>query len=90
MTAPQLKLIDELSPEDLPHISLDSGTEDGLIRVAREFAEVLFEKDIPFDFMQMHGEHAGEYWRQALGHFMAIQYEVMQRALGRRPPVDEG
>ena len=84
------KLIDLVPPEELPHISLDCGTEDRLIAGAREFAEILFEKDIPFDFMQMHGQHSGEYWRQALGHFMAIQYEVVQRALGRRPPADEG
>ena len=84
------KLIEEIAPEDLPHITLDCGTEDGLIGGAREMAQILFEKDIPFDFMQMHGRHSGEYWRQALGHFMAIQYEVMQRALGRRPSVDEG
>jgi len=84
------KLIEEVAPEDLPHIYLDCGTEDGLIGGARELAQVLFEKDIPFDFMQMHGRHSGEYWRQSLGHFMAIQYEVMQRALGRRPAVGEG
>lgn len=83
------ELIHEVPPEDLPHIYLDSGTEDRLIGSAREFAQVLFDKDIPFNFMQMQGGHTGEYWRQALGHFMSIQYEVMQRALGRRPPIDQ-
>ncbi|MCH7856844.1 MAG: hypothetical protein IIB37_08845 [Gemmatimonadetes bacterium] len=78
-------LIHQVSAEQLPHIYLDSGTEDGLIRVAREFALVLFENDIPFDFMQMPGGHNGTYWTQSIGHIMSIQYEVMRRALGERP-----
>ncbi len=84
------KLILEVPTENLPHITLDCGTEDGLIAGAKALSQVLMENDIPFDFMQMPGGHSGEYCRQALGHFMAIQYEVMQRALGRRPPVDGG
>ena len=78
-------LIHQVSAEQLPHIYLDSGTEDGLIRVARELALVLFENDIPFDFMQMPGAHNGAYWTQSVGHIMSIQYEVMRRALGERP-----
>ena len=78
-------LIHQVSAEQLPHIYLDSGTEDRLIGVAREFAMVLFENDIPFDFMQMPGAHNGEYWTQSVGHIMSIQYEVMRRALGERP-----
>ena len=78
-------LIHEVPHEQLPHIYLDSGTEDGLIRPAREFAQVLFENDIPFDFMQMPGAHNGAYWTQSIGHIMSIQYEVMRRALGERP-----
>jgi len=81
------KLIHQVSPEQLPHIYLDSGTEDGLgfMGLAREFAMVLFENDAPFDFMQMPGGHTGAYWTQSIGHIMSIQYEVMRRALGERP-----
>jgi len=78
-------LIHQVPAEQLPHIYLDSGTEDGLIRPAREFALILFENDIPFDFMQMPGGHNGAYWTQSVGHIMSIQYEVMRRALGERP-----
>jgi len=78
-------LIHEVPHDELPHIYLDSGTEDGLIRPAREFAQILFEKDIPFDFMQMPGAHNRAYWTQSIGHIMSIQYEVMRRALGERP-----
>ena len=79
------KLIHQVPRERLPHIYLDSGTEDRLIQPARELAQVLFEKDIPFDFMQMPGAHNSEYWTQSVGHIMSIQYEVMRRALGERP-----
>ena len=79
------KLIHMVPRERLPHIYLDSGTEDGLIRPARELAQVMFDNDIPFDFMQMPGGHNGTYWTQSIGHIMSIQYEVMRRALGERP-----
>jgi S-formylglutathione hydrolase FrmB len=78
-------LIHQVPHERLPHIYLDSGTEDGLILLARELAQVMFEKDIPFDFMQMSGGHTRPYWTQSVGHIMSIQYEVMRRALGERP-----
>ena len=78
-------LIHQVPSEQIPHIYLDSGTEDRLIQVAREFAQVLFENDIPFDFMQMPGAHNSTYWTQSIGHIMSIQYEVMRRALGERP-----
>jgi hypothetical protein len=35
--------------------------------------------------MQMTGIHNPAYWIQSIGHIMAIQNEVMQRALGQRP-----
>ena len=79
------KLVLQVAQEDLPHIYLDSGTEDRLIGDARAFAQVLFENDVPFDFMQMPGGHNGDYWIQSLGHIVSIQYEVMRRALGERP-----
>lgn len=69
----------------LPHIYIDSGTEDSLVDVAREFMQLLLVNDVPFEYMQSHGRHNSEYWRRSVGHFMNIQYEVMQRALGNRP-----
>ncbi len=78
-------LIPEVPRDRLPHIYVDCGTEDGLIDAAKAFIQILLDNDIPFDFMQMPGEHNPGYWTQAIGHSMSIQYEVMQRALGRRP-----
>ena len=69
----------------MPHIYLDSGTEDGLIQEARELVQLLMVNNVPFDYMQSRGQHNSEYWRRSIGHMMTIQHEVMQRALGNRP-----
>jgi putative tributyrin esterase len=79
------KLILQVPHDKLPHIYLDCGTEDRLIAGARELAAILIEKNIPFDYMQLPGAHNSAYWIQSIGHIMAVQYEVMQRALGQRP-----
>jgi hypothetical protein len=78
-------LIERLPPEQVPHIYLDCGTEDGLIDGAREMAGILMEKNLPFDYMQMAGRHNGAYWTQSVGRIIGVQYEVMRRALGDRP-----
>lgn len=69
----------------MPHIYIDSGTEDGLINEAKEIANILMINNVPFDYMQSPGAHNSEYWRRSIGHMMAIQHEVMHRALGHRP-----
>jgi putative tributyrin esterase len=78
-------LIAQLDNDVLPHIYLDCGTEDRLIGGARELASILMERDVPFDYMQMEGRHNAAYWIQSIGRISAVQYEVMQRALGQRP-----
>jgi S-formylglutathione hydrolase FrmB len=78
-------LIHKVPREQVPHIYIDCGTEDRLIAGARELASVLMEKNLPFNYMQMGGAHNATYWTQSIGHITAVQYEVMQRALGRRP-----
>ena len=78
-------IIYEVPRSQMPHIYMDSGTEDGLVQVAREMAQLLMLNNVPFDYMQDHGTHNSEYWRRSIGHMMTIQNEVMQRALGKRP-----
>ena len=78
-------LVRRIPRDQLPHIYIDCGTDDGLLDAAKAFIQVLLDNDIPFDFMQMPGGHNPGYWTQAIGHSLSIQYEVMQRALGRRP-----
>lgn len=78
-------IIYNVPKSQMPHIYIDSGTEDGLIQEARELAQLLMVNNVPFDYMQSRGRHNSEYWRRSIGHMMAIQSEVMQRALGNRP-----
>jgi S-formylglutathione hydrolase FrmB len=79
------QIIYNVPKNQVPHIYLDSGMEDGLITTALEFMQILLINDVPFEFMQARGRHNSEYWRRSAGHFMSIQYEVMHRALGNRP-----
>ena len=78
-------IIYKVPKSKMPHIYLDSGTEDGLISEAKELAQILMVNDVPFDYMQSRGRHNADYWRRSIGHMMSIQHEVMQRALGNRP-----
>ena len=75
----------DVPKNQIPHMYIDSGTEDGLIREAKELAQILMLNNVPFNYMQTRGRHNSEYWRRSIGHMMAIQTEVMQRALGNRP-----
>jgi S-formylglutathione hydrolase FrmB len=79
------KLVLQVPKDRMPHIYLDCGTDDRLIAGARALAQILIEKDLPFDYMQMGGAHNAAYWMQSIGHMMSVQYEVMKRALGQRP-----
>ncbi len=79
------QIIYTVPKSQLPHIYLDSGTDDSLVNVAREFMQLLLVNNVPFDYMQSRGRHNSEYWRRSVGHLMSIQYEVMHRALGNRP-----
>jgi putative tributyrin esterase len=79
------QIIYNLQKSQLPHFYLDGGLQDDLLDDAREFMQVLLLNDIPFEYMQAQGRHNSEYWRRSVGHFMNIQNEVMQRALGNRP-----
>ena len=79
------EIIYNVPRSQMPHIYIDSGTEDGLIADARELVQLLMVNNVPFDYMQSRGQHNSEYWRRSIGHMMTIQHEVMRRALGNRP-----
>ncbi len=79
------KLVLQLAPDELPYIHIDCGIDDRLIASAKEFANLLLEHGIPFDYMQLSGGHDPAYWIEAVGYYMGLHYEVMQRALGQRP-----
>jgi len=74
----------EVPRSDMPHIFLDAGTADPLIRETRELAQLLMINNVPFDLRQDQGGHTADYWRGSIGIMMAVQNEVMQRALDDR------
>ncbi len=73
------KLVLEVPKEKFPHIYLDCGIGDGLIKSAREFVDLLIENDIPFQYGQSDGLHEEDYWGRELNISMAVQYAVMLR-----------
>jgi enterochelin esterase-like enzyme len=77
-------IIYEVPRSAMPHIYLDAGTADPLISQARELVQLLMINNVPFTFRQDQGGHTADYWRRSIGSMMAVQNEVMQRALGNR------
>ena len=77
-------LVLEVSRETMPHIYVDCGTEDGLVRDAQAFMKVLMENKIPFTYAQSVGGHTPPYWTREVGHSMMVQYEIIRRNLKDR------
>lgn len=75
-------LVENLDPETIPHITLDCGTEDGLVFTNREFAEQLRKRKIAHTYSESEGGHRPDYWLREVGHAMAVQYHILQRNLG--------
>jgi len=75
------KLVLAVSREKLPHIYVDCGTEDGLLESSRDFARVLMDNKIPFTYAESAGGHNGAYWSREVGLSMAVQYQILRRAL---------
>jgi enterochelin esterase-like enzyme len=65
----------------LPHIYLDCGTEDGLLRHSADFAKLLTDNKIPFTYAQSPGGHDAAYWTREVANSIAVQYAVIQRNL---------
>jgi S-formylglutathione hydrolase FrmB len=71
------KLILSIPKDQLPHIYLDCGLQDGLINSAKDFMQLMLENDIPFTYSQSDGRHEEDYWGREIQKAMAIQYSVM-------------
>ena len=75
------KLVLTVPKEKLPHIYIDCGTEDRLLKCNQELMKLLMENKIPFTYGESGGGHAGPYWAREVGHSMAVQYAILQRNL---------
>lgn len=78
------EIVKKIPVERLPHIYLDCGTEDGLIETAHDFAKLLMKLNIPFTYAQSEGEHRPQYWSREVGQAMAVQWQIMERNLGKQ------
>jgi S-formylglutathione hydrolase FrmB len=74
-------LVVKVPRENLPHINIDCGTEDPFIGHNQEFLRLMMERKIPFTYAQSSGEHRSAYWSRAIGPAMAIQFQIMRRAI---------
>ena len=79
--ADPFKLVLKIPIEKMPHIYLDCGVEDGLLKGSQNFMKLLMEKEIPFTYAESAGEHEESYWWREVGLSMAVQYSVIQRNL---------
>ena len=79
--ADPFKLVVKVPPEKMPHIYLDCGTEDDLLKGSQDFMKLLMAKKIPFTYAESAGGHKGAYWWREVGISMAVQYAVIQRNL---------
>jgi putative tributyrin esterase len=73
------KLALEIQKDELPHIYLDCGFSDFLVKQSQEFAKLLMDNNIPFQFGQSAGTHEEDYWGREVSISMAVQYAVMLR-----------
>lgn len=79
--ADPFKLVLKIPIEKIPHIYLDCGVEDGLLKGSQDFMKLLMENKIPFTYAESAGEHDESYWWREVGLSMAVQYSVIQRNL---------
>ncbi len=75
------KLVLAVPKDKLPHIYVDCGTEDGLIKASREFAKLCMDNTIPFTYAESTGGHSAPYWAREIGTSVAVQYAVIRRNL---------
>ncbi len=78
------KLVLQVPKEELPHIYLDCGYSDFLVKQTQDFAKLLMENKIPFQFGQSDGTHEEDYWGREVSVSMAVQYAVMLRNIWGR------
>ncbi|MDX2036911.1 MAG: alpha/beta hydrolase family protein [Isosphaeraceae bacterium] len=77
------KLVLEVPKDRLPHLCIDCGTEDGLIRSNEEFLRILLDNKIPFTYSQSPGGHVPAYWAREIGHALAVQATILRRELAK-------
>jgi enterochelin esterase-like enzyme len=84
------EIVLKIPRDKLPHIYIDCGTEDGLIKGSRELAKLLMDNNIPFTYAESGGAHNSQYWSREVSHSMAVQYAMIQRQLALARAAESG
>lgn len=71
-------LVEQVAPDSLPYMYLDVGTEDTLHLFAKEMAQRLMARSLPFGYAQRPGKHDGAYLTTALRYLLAAHREVIR------------
>jgi S-formylglutathione hydrolase FrmB len=77
------KLVLAVPKERLPHIYVDCGTDDRLLKSNQDFVKLLMDNKIPFTYAESGGGHVPAYWSREVGHSMAVQYQIIRRNLAK-------
>jgi putative tributyrin esterase len=75
------KLVLAVPKDKLPHIYIDCGTEDRLIKSNRDFVKLLTENNIPFTYGESPGGHVPAYWAREIHTSVPLQYAILRRNL---------
>ena len=75
------KLAPAIPKDKIPHIYIDCGTGDRLLKSSQDLAKVLMESKIPFTYAESPGGHDGRYWAREVGQSMAVQALILKRNL---------
>lgn len=66
-------LVKKAVPARMPYIYLDCGTEDELLQANREFVALLHQQKIAYEYRELPGAHAWDYWdRQVRAMFEVL------------------
>jgi len=78
------KLVLQVPREKLPHIYIDCGDKDFLIKQSQDFIKLLMDNDIPFQYGRSAGSHEEDYWGREISVSMSVQYAIMIRNIWGR------
>jgi len=77
------KLAPAIPKDKVPHIYIDCGTEDRLLKGSQDLAKVLMDNKIPFTYSESAGGHDARYWAREVGQSMEVQDLILRRASAR-------
>ena len=75
------KIVLTVPKEKLPHIYIDCGTDDRLVKNSQDFVKILMENKIAFTYSESPGGHNGQYWSREVGQSIAVQDQMIRRSL---------